>query len=136
MRRALQQYQNFNLEAEVNSASPYRITQMLFEGCLRFLKQAKIAILNKDFEKKAIFISKAEAIIATLAATVDVSADEELGNNLKDLYDFCISSLLDASLNMDADKIVSVEKIISDIKAGWDQIPQEDVLRSEMMRDK
>lgn len=134
MRRALKQYQNFNLEAEINSASPYRITQMLFEGCIRFLKLAKVAVNNKDFEKKAEYISKAEAIIASLAATVDTSHNEDLGSNLINLYDFCLESLLAASVEMNADKIDAVEKIISEIKAGWDQIPQEEVARSEMIR--
>lgn len=134
MRRALQQYQSFNLEAEVNSASPYRITQMLFEGCIRFLKLAKVAINNKDFEKKSTYISKAEAIIASLAATVDTSVNEELGNNLINLYDFCLESLLAASVEMNVEKIDAVEKIITEIKIGWDQIPQEEVARSEMIR--
>ena len=122
MRRALQQYQSFNLEAEINSASPYRITQMLLEGLLRFLRQARVSIINKDYEKKAEFISKSEAIILSLSGTVDTTVDEDLGSNLIALYDFCLEELVQASLSMDGSKIDSVEKVVSEIKAGWDQI--------------
>lgn len=134
MRRALQQYKAFNLEAEISSASPYRITQMLFEGCLRFLKQAQIAISNGDYEAKSVFISKSMSIISSLSATVDLSANEELGNNLISLYDYCLESLIEASLNMDVNKVEVVYKIIFDIKSGWDQIPAEEVLKSELLR--
>ncbi|OPX56821.1 flagellar protein FliS [Oceanospirillum multiglobuliferum] len=122
MRRALQQYQTFNLEAEINSASPHRITQMLFEGCLRFLRRASVAITNKDYENKAIYIAKSEAIIVALAGTINSSANEELANNLKSLYDYCLECLLDASLNMDASKVKNAEDVIFKIKSGWDQI--------------
>lgn len=131
MRRALQQYQNFNLEAEVNAASPYRITQMLFEGCIKFLKLSKIAINNKDYEKKSLYISKAEAIIASFAATLKPEYSEELSSNLGALYQYCLELLVDASISMDVSKIDEVEAIICKVKEGWDLIPNEEINKAE-----
>lgn len=134
MRKALQQYQNVNLESDINSASPYRITQMLMEGAIRYLKQAKFAIEKKDFEKKSDFISRAEAIIATLAGSLDEKQSPELAANLASLYDYAMRQLIDASVEMNVEKLDIAIGVISDIKSGWDSIPPEEIARAEAIR--
>ena len=134
MRKALQQYQTVNLESDIESASPYRITQMLLEGCIRFLKQARFAIEKNDFEKKSHFIAKSEAIVATLASSVDKDVSPELSDNLVLLYDFAIQRMIDASVEMSVDKLDDAIEVISEIKQGWDSIPRDEIAKAEVMR--
>lgn len=134
MKKALQQYQAVNLESDINSASPYRITQMLLEGSLRFMKQAKFAIDKKDYEKKSHFISKAEAIVTTLAASLDRDTSPELADNLLRLYDFAIDRMVKASIDMDVVPLEEAIEIITEIKTGWDSIPQDEVKKADMIR--
>lgn len=134
MRKALQQYQAVNLESDIESASPYRITQMLLEGCLRFMKQARFAIDKKDFEKKSHFISKSEAIVATLAASLDRDVSPELSDNLVRLYDFAIDRMVSASLEMDVAKLDEAIEIIAEIKTGWDAIPSDEIAKASAIR--
>lgn len=134
MRKALQQYQNVNLESDIESASPYRITQMLLEGCIRFLKQARFAIEKEDYEKKSHFIAKSQAIIATLGGSVDKEAAPELSENLVRLYDFAIQRITDSAVDMDVGKLDEAIEIIAEIKAGWDSIPPEEIARAEAIR--
>lgn len=134
MRKALQQYQSVNLESDINSATPYRITQMLLEGCLRFMKQAKFAIEKKDFEKKSLYISKAEAIIATLAGSLDHNVSPDLASNLLGLYDFVLEKIISASLSMDVSLLDEAIEIVGEIKAGWDAIPADEVDKAELIR--
>lgn len=134
MRSALQQYKNVNIESDINSASPYRITQLLMEGCIRFLKQAKFAIDKKDYEKKSYFISKSEAIVVTLAGSLNRDKSPELSDNLSALYMYSLDLLVDASVTMDGGKIEEVISIIEKIKSGWDSISEESIREAEFSR--
>ncbi|WP_051228051.1 flagellar export chaperone FliS [Oceanospirillum beijerinckii] len=136
MRKALRQYQTVNLESDIESASPYRITQLLLEGCLRFMKQARFAIEKEDYEKKGFFISKSSAIILTLAGSIDREKSPELSDNLVNLYDFCLDRLLAASVEMNVTKIDDAIDVLQEIKTGWDAITDDDVAKAEMMRKK
>jgi flagellar protein FliS len=135
MRSALKQYQAVNIDSEVNSASPYRITQMLLEGCIRFMRQAKIAIEKKDLEKKSEFISKSQAIVATLGGSLEKDASPELTDNLGALYQYVNEQLIAVSLDLDVNRLESCEKVISEIKKGWDAIPAEEIARAEAIRN-
>lgn len=134
MRKALRQYQAVNLESDIEGASPYRITQLLLDGCLRFMKQARFAIEKKDFEKKSFFISKSSAIVSTLAGSIDREKSPELSDNLINLYDFCLERLLAASVDMDVAKINDAIDVLQEIKEGWDALTNEDIAKAEMMR--
>lgn len=134
MRKALQQYQTVNLESDIESASPYRITQMLLEGCIRFLKQARFAIEKKDYEKKSHFIAKSEAIVATLASSINRDASPELSDNLVRLYDFVLDRIVTASVEMDNEKLDEALEILNEIKAGWDAIPKDEIAKAEAIR--
>lgn len=134
MNKAINQYKNVSVESGLEGASPYQVTKKLLDGCLVFLKQAKVAIEKKDFEKKSFHISKAQAIITTLASSLQSDKNEEVSANLLSLYDFCLNELITASADMDVGKVESVEKVMGEIKAGWDSIPTEAVLEAENMR--
>ena len=134
MKRAINQYKNVSVESALEGASSYEITKKLFEGCLVFLKQAKIAIDKKDYEKKAFHISRSEAIITTLASSLDKSEDLEVAENLERLYDFCLNQLIEASIEMNSEKVLSAEYVMRQIKEGWESIPAEEVLKAELLR--
>lgn len=135
MNRAISQYKNVSVESGLEGASPYQVTKKLFDGCMIFIKQAKVAVANKDFEKKSFHISKAQAIITTLASSLQVDKNEQVAGNLLSLYDFCLNQLIEASAEMSVEKLATVEKIMGDIKAGWDSIPASAVAEAEAMRN-
>ena len=60
---ALRQYQKVNGAAQTSEASPHRLVQMLMEGGLERIAQARGAIERKDIPAKCTAISKAVGII-------------------------------------------------------------------------
>ncbi|MDF2535328.1 MAG: flagellar protein FliS, partial [Bacillales bacterium] len=50
----------------VLTATPGELTLMLYNGCIKFIKQGKLAIENKDLESKNIYLQKAQNIIREL----------------------------------------------------------------------
>lgn len=123
--RAIKEYQTASIESAINVASPHKITSMLYEGILKNLHLAKHAQKMKDFEKRSEAVSKAEAIVITLASTLNDEAAPELSQNLRRLYDFVITSLNDFIMDGDTAKVDGCVKVIKEIKAGWDSIEVE-----------
>ena len=123
--RNLKAYRKTNIEAELAVASPHRVIQMLYEGLLERMAQAKGAILRRDFEYKAERISKAVGIINGLQLSIDSSHDPEFGSRMLALYDYMKELLNRAALKMDVAPIDEAIKLLLPIKAAWDQIPVE-----------
>ena len=121
--RNLKAYNRTKLEAEL--LSPHRVTQMLFEGLIERLNQAKGYIETNDFAKKSTFIGKAIGIINGLQGSVDPSYDPELGERIIGLYEYMKDRLNDANINNDVAPINEVIKLITPIKEAWDQIPED-----------
>ena len=61
-RKNIKAYTTQNLQSELAVADPYRVIQLLMQGCLERLAQARGAIERRDFEGKSQSISKTLAI--------------------------------------------------------------------------
>lgn len=123
--RNLKAYKRTNLEAELSVADPHRVIQMMYEGLIERLSQAKGAILRNDFEYKANRLNKAIGIINGLQTALDIKNNPELGQRMNALYDYMKSQLDKASVSLDVGLIDEVINLILPIKQAWDQIPQD-----------
>ena len=121
--RNLKAYKTTSLDAEMAVADPHRVIQMLMQGLLERLAQAKGAIERRDYSAKSTSISKAMAIINGLQDSLDLSYGQ-IPQDLYALYDYMKERLMDASRNMVCDPIDEVAKLIITIKSAWDNIPE------------
>ena len=123
--RNLKAYKKTNLEAELSVADPHRVIQMMYEGLIERLSQAKGAIMRHDYEYKADRIAKAVGIINGLQSALDNRSNPELGQRMFALYDYMKELLTKASVSLDTAPIDEVINLILPIKQAWDQIPQD-----------
>ena len=121
--RNLKAYKTTSLDAEMAVADPHRIIQMLMQGLLERLAQAKGAIERRDYSAKSNSISKAMAIINGLQDSLDLSYGQ-IPQDLYALYDYMKERLMDASRNMVCEPIDEVANLIITIKSAWDNIPE------------
>ena len=128
--RNLKAYKRTNLEAELSVADPHRIIQMMYDGLIERLSQAKGAILRNDFEYKANRLDKAIGIINGLQTALDKRGNPELFDRMYALYDYMKQRLLDASSNMDVEPLDEVGRLMLTIKSGWDSIPLDDRMQA------
>lgn len=119
---ALKQYQTVNTQAQAVDASPHRLIQMLMEGGLTRLAQARGAMERDQTGLKGELIGKAIGIIAGLRAALNLEQGGELAENLDSLYEYMISRLMDASLKNEAEPLDEVAGLLRNVKAGWDAI--------------
>jgi flagellar secretion chaperone FliS len=121
----LKAYKSNSVEADMSVADPHRVIQMMMQGLLERLAQAKGAIDRRDYETKSQLISKSMAIINGLQDSLDLSQGQ-IAVDLAALYIYMNERLIDASRNMDKTCIDEVANLLITIKSGWDNIPEEE----------
>ncbi|OBQ56241.1 flagellar export chaperone FliS [Halodesulfovibrio spirochaetisodalis] len=113
---------NAYFSTQVSTMSQGQLLIMLYEGCIKFLNQAKTSIEENDVAKKGMLITRAMDIINELDGSLNMQAGGEIAQNLHDLYYFCNTRLLKANLLMDPALIDEVIKIIDGVREGYAHI--------------
>ena len=109
-------------ENTVSTQSRGRLIVLLYEGAIKFLRQA-IAELEKDnFAKKGEYIGKATNIINELNACLDIDGGGEVAQNLRGLYHFMTRQLQEANLNRDPQRIEEVISLLEELNVSWKAI--------------
>ncbi len=125
--RALRQYQKVNSHAQISEASPHRLIQMLMEGGLERMAQAKGAMARGDIAQKALLITKTIDIITGLRAGLreENTDDKEALRQLDSLYEYMTKQLTLANVKNDPELIDEVARLMITVKSGWDAIAPE-----------
>lgn len=119
---AMKQYQTVSVHAQVTEADPHRLIQMLMEGGLQRLAQAKGAMEYGNVALKGELIGKAMGIIGGLRDALDKDKGGEIAFNLDNLYAFMQQRLSQANLQNDPAMLDQVAGLLREIKQGWDGI--------------
>ena len=121
---AMRQYQTVNTQAQAVDASPHRLIQMLFEGGLTRIAQARGAMEREQTALKGELIGKAIAIIGGLREGLNFEQGGELASSLDSLYEYMVSRLLEANMKNEAAPLDEVAGLLRTVKSGWDAIGQ------------
>lgn len=106
----------------VNTSTPGELTLMLYNGCLKFIEQAKRALEVGDIGEKNKSIQKAQAIITELMLTLDTSYP--VAKNMLVLYEFAISRLIDGNIKNESALFDEASTIITEFRDTWKQVIQ------------
>ena len=109
-------------ETAVTTQSKGKLVVMLYEGAIKFLKQAIKEIEAGNTEEKGKYISKALDILFELNAVLDMEAGGEVATNLRNLYLFMGRHLTEANAKQDIGKIEDVIKLLEELNQGWKAI--------------
>lgn len=120
--RALKEYGKVNVQTGIMSASPHRLIQMLLDGALGKISQAKGHILRNDVGQKGEAISTAVSIIGGLRDSLDHEQGGSIAVNLDQLYEYMTNRLMEANLKNDISVLDEVHNLLGEIKSGWDAI--------------
>ncbi len=107
------------LQNQILTASPERILVMLYDGAIRFTRQAIMGIENGNRVQKLDGVSRAMAIITEFANTLDHGIGGEIAANLDALYAFMNNELSKANLKDDINKLKVVEGLLVDLRGTW-----------------
>ncbi len=123
--RAAQNYSSVKVQSSVTDASPHRLIQMLFEGALERIAQAKGAMQQGQVARKGELIQKAINIVAGLSGTLNDKDGGQLAENLDDLYDYIIRALTEANYKNSTERLDECGRLLGELKSAWDTIADE-----------
>lgn len=106
----------------VTTASPGELTLMLYNGCIKFIQQAKKAIQDNDYTEKNKNIQKAQDIINELMVTLNM--DYDVSKNMMVLYDYMKRRLIDSNVKNDIAILDEVEELVVEFRDTWKQVIQ------------
>lgn len=109
-------------ENSVTTATPGELTLMLYNGCLKFINQAKYAISVKDIETKHINITKAQNIVNELIVTLNMNVP--VSKDMRRLYDFINRTLIEANIKNDVKKLDEAAGLVTEFRDTWKQAIQ------------
>lgn len=106
-------------ENSIYTASPEELTLMLYNGLVKFLMQAQMALNEKTIDKANNCIIKAENIISEFRCTLDMKY--EIAHDLDTLYEYMNRRLVEANLKKDNSIIEEVLGYARELRNTWEQ---------------
>ena len=125
MNAYMNQYQNTHVE----TASPEKILIMLYDGAIRFNRQAMQAMDDGNKEVQNEKITRTLAIISEFATSLDHEIGGEIAADLDALYMFMIRELTRANVEKDRKALETVDELLSDLRNTW--VEAADIYASE-----
>jgi len=110
---------NAYLRTKVMTASPAQLRLMLIEGAIRFARQGREGLAEKDFEACYNGFSQAKSIILELINSLRPEIDPDLCSKLSGLYTFMYRRLLEASMEKDPEIADEVIELLEYDRETW-----------------
>lgn len=114
-----QPYQAYE-ENAVKTASGGELTLMLYNGCLKFIKQAEKSTQENNFSGKNEQLQKAQKIIQELMITLD--HEIELSQQLLPLYDYIYHLLTQANIHNNLDQLNEAYELVLELRNTWVEV--------------
>lgn len=133
--RNLKAYKATSIAADLAVADPHRVIQLMMQGFLERLAQAKGAIERGEMEAKSVAVSKAQGLLHGLQDALDMSQGK-IAEDLFNLYAYMDERIWDASLTREVTPLDEVMALMVTIKSAWDQLPEVEKQRGYQMRKK
>ncbi|MNB88218.1 Flagellar protein FliS [compost metagenome] len=104
------------------TASPHRLTLMLYNGAIQFAGKAREAMLENNISDTNLYLQKSQDIIYELLSSLNVKEGGELATNLKNLYFYMIDRLIESNIQKKSSGIDEVMNMLEELKSAWEQI--------------
>ena len=118
------------LRTKIMTASPEQLRLMLYDGAIKFCRQAQEAITNNDIEGKFNVLMRAQKIVLELSTSLNHEVAPDLCSKLSALYTYIYRRLVDANVNADKAAIDEALELLEFEKQTWqmliERLAQED----------
>jgi flagellar protein FliS len=127
-RHAISAYVQTGIESGVPEADAHRLVEMLFEGALTALADARIKLTAGDIAGRGQAISKAISIVDEgLRGSLDIAKGGELASRLEALYQFICSRLLHANLKGEQKPLEEASALLARLQDAWVRMGQSEM---------
>ncbi len=109
-------------ENDVSTRSPLALVIALYDGALKAIGRAKVAIANDNRAERGSYVSRALAIVHELSSAIDPRPAPELARTLQALYARISSLLVEANVAGSSAALDEAAKILTVLRSGWSAI--------------
>jgi flagellar protein FliS len=109
-----QQYQESNLE----TASQGKLLLMLYDGAIRFLLTAQLALEQQRWQDAHIANMKAQDIVTELMLCLNMETGD-IANNLFRLYEYMNWRLVQSNVRRDITGVKEILSLLRDLREAW-----------------
>ncbi len=117
-------YKRVDRFGSIEGASPHQLTTMLMQGVLKNIAIARGMMGRHDFAGKAVAINKTIAIITELNGSLNMEAGGEISANLRIVYSYMLSALLEATAKNSMEKLDEISGLMDGLLQSWNSIPE------------
>lgn len=113
------------LRTKILTASPEELRLMLYDGAIKFCRQAKEGLDQKNFEQSYNGLTRAQKIVLELSTSLNNAIDPDLYEKLNSLYTYIYRLLVDANLERSSAKVEEAIGLIEYEKETWKLLMQQ-----------
>jgi flagellar secretion chaperone FliS len=101
------------------TASPEQLHLMLYDGAIRFTRQAIAGLEEHNWEAGFEGFSRAQKIIAEMLSSLNYNVDRALCNRMAGLYNFIYRKLVEAGVSRNAAPAKEALKLLEYQRETW-----------------
>ena len=109
-------------EMEIKTATPEMVIVKLYEGALRFLRQARDCQESGQVAGRATALAKALAIVNELQQSLNLEQGGEIAKNLDSLYFYVTDRLLEANVRGTVQPLDEASSVLTTLNEAWVEI--------------
>lgn len=102
---------------QIMTASPAELTLMLYNGAIKFTKEAGQAMAQKDYEAANDSAIKAQKIINEFMCTLKMEYD--FTHEWMEVYRYINQCLVEGNLRSDCGKLEEAKALITELRDAW-----------------
>ncbi len=107
------------VDNQINTATPGRLIVLAYDGACRFAKAGLAAMKAGKLDDQSANITRVQAIISELMASLDHKANSQLAGSLASLYNYMFDKLTEANIHDNAEALEEVIGLLTDMRSAW-----------------
>ena len=111
-------------QTQITTASQANLILMMYEGEMRFTRQAPDSLDAQDPAGMVRNIQKARDIVNELSLSLDISQGGEAAARLESLYQFTLSQLTLANIKTDRAPLEAVLRVLTPLTSAWQTVAE------------
>jgi len=109
-------------EQSITTQNPGCLVVLLYEGAIRYLRQAIASYEAGDYRRKNQYIARTQDILLELNSVLNMEAGGQIAQNLRALYTFLWQHLNRSNANNSPQGIRQAIAILEEVLGGWKAI--------------
>lgn len=106
-------------QTQVQSRTPLELVVMLYDGALKFLYQARLAVEQGDIAARRDASARALTIVSELQSTLNMEQGGEIAERLDELYAYVTARILQAAAANAVGPLDDASRVLATLRESW-----------------